>query len=322
MSRKSIALLAVLFAVLLAGCPSVDHVRRLRDAQDRFSEVNESLNAATLARILPDPLELGGNTHAVDSDDETYSLATTERLETPNRAAYVEYRAISEALAELNETAAAELERDHLLSTSLTLELVSDWKAALYGSLLALEPAAVETGPGDLPTSESLAAVRTRAAGLLTRLDQAKVPVLPRDRYLLTAAPALVRYDVAYAWAVRYRQSGVLGEKIAEVVEQMARAEEGLAETAFASDARHIEPFVVLSRYVMLRSAILLLAGEPGIFTETEARERFPKLYTRRMEFLGSWRDPESPVHAAMIALDFDPADVAALMGSFYLADS
>ena len=347
--RKSIySLILIATITTQISCATVKHVGGLRELQDEFTKISDELSTSTIAAIVPTTVAEGSANSAVIGEltslrdaQSTLQRATNNELE---RRAFVKYRAIAKRLAELNKTTEHSLRADNLYGVSMTLQVLAEWKAAFYEHLLRFDKSAKSGNATNMEVSQSFAAVSKKAETTIKYLNQMKVPLFPRDRFFLAAMKPLVRYDLAYLWAVRWNREGKLyvsatptGENglssserkaicgyAVKIAEQMATAERELGNIKFKKDTIHISRFVAIQRYTMLRTATLVLVDMNVNMTDTgadwgaaEAIALTPILRRQADTFVSSWNKEGHAVRNAMTSIGL--TSTTSLAG-YYLA--
>ena len=142
---------------------------------------------------------------------------------------------------------------------------------------------------GDIIKAQSdtaVSSVRTLAKTTLKYLTDNKVTLLPRDRFLLGALPALVRYDIAYLntlEAARLKKIEPAGnenhQKQAGVfIDQMVKAEEELDKVK--EKVTHLKRYELLSRFTMLANA-RALGRFVRIDKPDKVKSQLPELFER-----------------------------------------
>jgi hypothetical protein len=262
------ALLAAAVLVVPSCALHIGHVRTLRDAQSHFTELAAAENQKNLSAIFPT-----GSAEAHGTTSQTAENSFGLPVDLPMIQEFARrYREIDEEVDALTKRAASDLKEDRLLGTCLTLRVLARWRAGFYEHLLrAHELQKVEDGPGTDKLPPSLSNVAALAEATWKKLDEEKIEVFPRDRFLLKAMRGLVRYDIALIRTLLdVSQHGPVAKTTDEWknlaklrAEEMARAEMELAAAAH-KEPLQIQRYVFLSRVVMLRSAQILAATMYG----------------------------------------------------------
>lgn len=305
----------VALAVLLAGCQSLEHLTALRDEQTRFSEVARRENETTLAHVLPSGA-------APAPGDFQWQGPWSQRLSSgfasgPAYEAYTGYAGVYRALTALEQRAGDRLRNDQLAGNAAALRVLAFWRMTFFGHLLGLLPSAGPAVPGmtnapvELPVPPGamteVVAMARRALDTARRDTNA---VFPRDRFLLEAVEPLTRYDIAYLNALRAETAGLLvaprprtaefTQRVSHLVEEMARAEDGLARVAGAQPL-HLQKYAALARFTMLRSARTLADRANFNLGDPAMTHQFPVLTGRIQAYHEDAAGGRSPAVTAVL---------------------
>lgn len=284
--------------LLLAGCRSLEHLTALRGEQTRFSEVARQENETTLAHVLPSGA-------APSPSDFQWQGPWAQRLSTgfasgPAYEAFTGYAGVYRALTALEQRAGDRLRGDQLAGNAAALRVLAFWRMTFFGHLLGLLPTASPAAPVGVTNAAAALPVppgaMTEVVAMARRaLETARRDtnaIFPRDRFLLEAVEPLTRYDIAYLNALRAEGLGLLtaprprtGEftgRVTHLVEEMARAEEGLA-TVSGAQPLHLQKYAALARFTMLRSARTLADRANFNLADPPMTNLFPVL-TRRIQ--------------------------------------
>ena len=196
---------------------------------------------------------------------------------------------------------AGKLIQDQLYGTNATIKVLSYWRMTFYGHLLNLYGLSPELSPAadGIPPSARLPIMNEvvdLAKATTATLDENKVEIFPRDRFILTAAKPLVRYDIAFLKALQDEHQGLLADtennplatvrpRVKAIVEQIATAE---LEVVNIAPSKTGEDFWVMTRYSILRTAIVV-ARKAKLKEEDRAREH-PILAARSRAFVDAAR--------------------------------
>jgi hypothetical protein len=256
--------IALLASVSATGCMNLGHIQVLRDSQDRFSQLAADENAAALRSLAPATLDPAHLTASVGLDQAVVF--------------YRGFRGVYLDLHALQQRAGRELEKDNLAASASILELLAFWRMVFNGhlatalsgegpqELLMDAGAAKANDAAELP---SLASVRELAKKARSKAESEQLPVFPRDAFLMSAVPALLRYDIAYLNAIVASSNGTLtsagsdaDQKTAtEIIDQMVVAEGELADLTGGKDVgTSVRKYGLLARLRMLVNAKLLAA--------------------------------------------------------------
>lgn len=161
-------LLAILLATAFftGGCQTAGvgvGVNRLREAQDAFNVAAALENRTQLVSTLGIPgADESLGTQLSQSPGEALISASQVRAG---------YAAALQSLRQIDEPERAQLQRDQLLGTVLSLQALSEWKLGLHEDALRSADQAAQAGAG----------------------------LFPRDAAVIAALPGLIKIDLAYA---------------------------------------------------------------------------------------------------------------------------
>jgi hypothetical protein len=134
--------------------------------------------------------------------------------------------------------------------------------------------------------------------------------IFPRDQFLLEAVEPLTRYDIAYLNALRSEAAGQLvpprprtpefTRRVTNLVEEMGRAEEGLAKVA-AGRPLHLQRYAALARFTMLRTARTLADRSSFNLADPSMPTLFPVLTERIEAFHKEATSEASPAVRAVL---------------------
>jgi hypothetical protein len=312
--RTVVTLSLALLCIAISSCQSVKHVLVLRDAQESFSAASDELNKVTLSTLAVDSRKSPVDPSVEVTNPKLLALSSTEIYDLGTRFADVSNR-----LATLNENEQSALQQDKLYGTSMTLQLAAEWKASLLMQLAGDVPAPGSAGAtGTLAEPPSFIDLRARAQAVKRAVEADKTPLFARDEAMLEAMEPLLAYDNAYVFGVRYAKEGrfekslPIGQRTAtvkSVVEPMAQAEMELANLKLAKPAAHLTDYLLVSRFIMLRTADKLVFAadlvkrdEEGnlVLDETAAKEQFPILVARVTKMRSEFGAPNSALARAL----------------------
>jgi hypothetical protein len=271
--RSALAFLAAL-ATAAASCTilNVGHISLLRENQDRFSRLAAEENKATLLSTLPAD---AGRMPTNDPDGDRELLVSPSVDPARSRELHRGYRELGDSATALIGRAGGELEKDRLLGSALTLEVLAQWRAGFYAHLLRAQESSGGEAPSD-PLPSSMTAVVARASTVMETVESRKIDLFPRDRFLLRAMKGLVRYDIAYVRTIADSMTGKLADKAIKKsrAQEIGVAERELVE-ATAKESAQIRRYAFLARLTMLRSGSILATLA---FPDTERRAELKDL--------------------------------------------
>lgn len=312
--RTVVTLSLALFCIAISSCQSVKHVVVLRDAQESFSAASDELNKVTLSTLAGNSRNSPLDPSTEVTNPKLVALSSAEIYDLGARFADVSNR-----LAALNDKESAALQQDKLYGTSMTLQLAAEWKASLLIQLAGDVPAPGSAGAtGKLPEPPSFLDLRARLQAVKRAVEADKTPLFARDEAMLEAMEPLLAYDNAYVFGVRYAREGRFEKPIPiaqrtatvkSVVEPMAQAEMELSNLKLAKPAAHLTDYLLVSRFIMLRTAdklIFAASVEPRdqeanlTWDEQAAKEQFPILVERLTKMRSEFAAPNSALAKAL----------------------
>ncbi len=300
MKRPSTFVARLTFAVtcaltiVLSGCASVDHVNTYREAREIYNEATGSANNVIASQDAIATADASASTTTWAPPPSGLSTGFSDSDYSRLHKRYTEVVVLLRALHTNNESRNA-LKQDRLLGTSLTVQLLSEWKAAFYARLLEID-AAPDSASGALPEPTSIANLRARHKEVMSSLKSAEAAVFPRDQFLLSAFLPLLRYDNAFLYAAQWSgeerfddigtpDRGTRLASVKSIVQQMAQAERELAALAKVDGVeRHIQLTAVAARQNILRTATALVLeanvnmNSSGLWTYADASTALPDL--------------------------------------------
>jgi hypothetical protein len=311
--RAVFAISLAVCCIAAGACQSVKHVMVLHDAQESFSAASRELNQATLGTVAGDSRELPDRASEVTNP----SLVPLSSVEIHNLGA--RFAEVAHRLAALNDNERVALQQDKLYGTSLTLQLAAEWKAALLAHLAGDVPATGSTGQdGKLPEPPSFLDLRARLQAVKRAVEADKTPLFARDEAMLEAMEPMLAYDNAYAFGVRFAREGRFADSVPidqrtatvnSVVEPMAQAEADLANLLLARPAAHLTDYILVSRFIMLRTADKLVFAAKVVpfdqaarlaWDEAAAKAKFPKLVERVKQMRSDYANLNSALPKAL----------------------
>jgi hypothetical protein len=310
--RAILALSLVVCCIAAGACQSVKHVMVLRDAQESFSAASRDLNQATLGTVAGDSWQLPDKAPEVNNS-KLVKLSSAEIHDLGARFADVANR-----LAVLNSNENAALQSDKLYGTSLTLQLAAKWKAALLAHLAGDVPPPGSAGAGGkLPEPPSFLDLRAHLQAVKRAVEADKTSLFARDEVILVAMEPMLMYDNAYAFGVRFAREGRFDGNVSieqrtatvnSVVEPMAQAEADLDTLDLSKEAAHLTDYVLVSRFIMLRTADKLVFAakvvprDPtgNLLDEAAVSPKFPTLVARLKKMRSDFAATDSALAKAL----------------------
>ena len=304
-----IAVITLAGLLFFSGCASVEHVRLYRDARADFSLAANKDNLETLGNLFPDPQKLNQAETPLDASWK----GAQESME--------RWDAVLATFTALNKQKKSELAQDDLLGSSLTLQAMAQLHRDLHAHVLGAASKTI------MPPAERGTPVAIPPQTLTTTLAQAEelatngeVKLFARDLFVLKSLRPMVRYQIAYLNAlreIRKLQGKASSAVYLPLVEQMALAEQEL--TATPDCPGHMNPYVTLSRYIMLLSAQNLVqhpkrAGIRLPLSEEESLHRGSSalilLHKRVHHFNAEAGKADTPESALLVTLGLKVTDL------------
>ncbi len=278
-------LIAPLLLLQFNGCLQLAHLQSLRQAQDRFSEIASKENNYAFLAIMPSKLEAKSLEKDASSGKSGIEISGNIPFDEAEFF-YREYRGIYLHLQALQRRAKNELQADNLTANAAVLEVLAYWRMVFFQHLLRGDTLVRDGEIIQAQSDTAVSSVRAFAQNTLKKLNNNKVMLSPRDRFLLNALPALIRYDIAYLntlEAVRLKKIDAAGnnnhqKQAKEFINQMAKAEKELAEIAV--EESHLQRYQLLARFTILSNA-RTLASYVRIVRSAEVKSQLPELFKR-----------------------------------------
>jgi hypothetical protein len=317
------AVFIVVMIITFIGCASLEHISELRETQQNFNAIADQQNKAVFSNLVRSP----DSAKSAPQED----LSTAVNLQLKGDAddyyqLYVAYQDNALNLAALNKRAGRQLKQDNLYGVSKTLEMMAMWKATYYRLLMEAyrkpraTPQEKDDSLAEIELPKSMLDVKSLISN--ARNDLKNEVVYPKERLLLVIAEPLLYYDYAYLTTIKAYAEGKLRrrddtsnpneEQLNEIkplalslAEQMAKAEKKLRDLEESDDEvkeivqqPQFRYFLALSRFLMLRSATVLIVDQKidktcgnefkGLnfqWTEVDSKKETPVLTKRVQQF-------------------------------------